>query len=69
MPKLDGYELVRALRREPGCRQVPIVMVTSKDDRIDAVKGYDAGADAYLTKPADADDLVRTLNALLRKKS
>jgi len=32
------------------------------------VKGYDAGADAYLTKPAEADDLVRTLDALLRRK-
>jgi CheY-like chemotaxis protein/chemotaxis signal transduction protein len=68
MPKLDGYELVRALRREPSYRQVPIVMVTSKDARIDAVKGYDAGADAYLAKPAEADELVRTLDALLRRK-
>jgi len=69
MPKLDGYELVRALRREPRYREVPIVMVTSKDARIDAVKGYDAGADAYLTKPAEADELVRTLDALLRRKA
>jgi len=68
MPKMDGYELVRALRREPSYRQVPIVMVTSKDARIDAVKGYDAGADAYLTKPAEADELVRTLDTLLRRK-
>jgi chemotaxis protein histidine kinase CheA/ActR/RegA family two-component response regulator len=68
MPKMDGYELVRALRQEPGYRQVPIVMVTSKDARIDAIKGYDAGADAYLGKPAEADELVRTLDALLRRK-
>jgi two-component system chemotaxis sensor kinase CheA len=68
MPKLDGYELVRALRQEPRYRQVPIVMVTSKDARIDAMKGYDAGADAYLNKPAEADELVRTLDALLRRK-
>jgi CheY-like chemotaxis protein len=68
MPKLDGYELVRALRQEPHYRQVPIVMVTSKDARIDAMKGYDAGADAYLAKPAEADELVRTLDALLRRR-
>jgi chemotaxis protein histidine kinase CheA/ActR/RegA family two-component response regulator len=68
MPKMDGYELVRALRQDPHYRQVPIVMVTSKDARIDAIKGYDAGADAYLGKPAEADDLVRTLDALLRRK-
>ncbi|HVY28227.1 MAG TPA: response regulator [Polyangiaceae bacterium] len=69
MPKVDGYELVRALRQEAHYRQVPIVMVTSKDARIDAIKGYDAGADAYLTKPAEADELVRTLDSLLRRKS
>ena len=68
MPKMDGYELVRALRQEPHYRHVPIVMVTSKDARIDAVKGYDAGADAYLAKPAEADELVRTLDTLLRRK-
>jgi chemotaxis protein histidine kinase CheA len=68
MPKMDGYELVRALRQEPGYRQVPIVMVTSKDARIDAIKGYDAGADAYLGKPAEADELVRTLDGLLRRR-
>jgi chemotaxis protein histidine kinase CheA len=68
MPKLDGYELVRALRQEPHYRHVPIVMVTSKDARIDAIKGYDAGADAYLAKPAAADELVRVLDGLLRRR-
>jgi two-component system chemotaxis sensor kinase CheA len=68
MPKMDGYELVRALRQEPSYRRTPIVMVTSKDARIDAMKGYDVGADAYLGKPAEADELVRTLDALLRRK-
>jgi chemotaxis protein histidine kinase CheA/CheY-like chemotaxis protein len=67
MPKLDGYELVRAHRQEPHYRHVPIVMVTSKDARIDAMKGFDAGADAYLTKPAEADELVRTLDGLLQR--
>ena len=43
------------------------VLVTSKDARIDAMKGLDAGADAYLTKPAEADELVRTLDGLLQR--
>ncbi len=68
MPNRDGYELVRALRTDPNYREVPIVMVTSKDARIDAVRGYDAGADAYLTKPADAEELIRTLGSLLQKR-
>jgi CheY-like chemotaxis protein len=69
MPNRDGYELVRALRADPNYRDVPIVMVTSKDARIDAVRGYDAGADAYLMKPADAEELIHTLDELLRKRS
>ncbi len=68
MPKLDGYELTRALRREPRYQSVPIVMVTSKDARIDTLRGYDAGADAYITKPADAGELIRTLDALLARR-
>jgi two-component system chemotaxis sensor kinase CheA len=68
MPNRDGYELVRALRSDPNYRDTPIVLVTSKDARIDAVRGYDAGADAYLTKPADADELIRTLDSLLRQR-
>ena len=48
MPGLDGFELTRALRQEPRYQKVPIVIVTSKDTRIDALRGFDAGADAYL---------------------
>ena len=69
MPHRDGYELVRALRTDPNYRDTPIVLVTSKDARIDAVRGYDAGADAYLTKPADADELIRTIDTLLRQRT
>ena len=68
MPKMDGYELARALRAEPRYRTTPIVMVTSKDARIDALRGHDAGADAYLTKPADPRKLVATLDALLSRR-
>jgi two-component system, chemotaxis family, sensor kinase CheA len=68
MPKLDGYELTRALRRDPRYHGVPIVMVSSKDARIDTLRGLDAGADEYLTKPADAAELVRVLDALLARR-
>jgi two-component system chemotaxis sensor kinase CheA len=68
MPRLDGYELARRLRERPAYRDVPIVMLTSKDARLDSVRGYDAGADAYLTKPADADELVRTLAGLIARR-
>jgi DNA-binding response OmpR family regulator len=67
MPRMDGYELTRALRADPRTARVPIVMVTGKDTRIDALRGYDAGADVYLTKPSDARELIGTLEDLLRR--
>jgi two-component system, chemotaxis family, sensor kinase CheA len=68
MPKMDGYDLARALRKDPRYQATPIVMVTSKDARIDTLRGHDAGADAYLTKPTDPRRLVATLDALLRRR-
>ncbi|MEZ4225492.1 MAG: response regulator [Polyangiaceae bacterium] len=66
MPRMDGYDLVRELRRRPAYATTPVVMVTSKDARIDALRGADAGANAYLTKPVDGTALVRTLGELLQ---
>jgi chemotaxis protein histidine kinase CheA/ActR/RegA family two-component response regulator len=68
MPRLDGYELTRALRADARYRDVPIVMVTSKDARIDTMRGYDAGANAYITKPADVNELVSVLDGLLARR-
>jgi DNA-binding response OmpR family regulator len=69
MPRLDGYELTRRLRQTPGYVEIPIVMVTSKEARLDALRGLDAGADAYLKKPVDADELIRTLLGLLARRA
>ncbi len=66
MPTMDGYELTRRLRALPAYRDVPIVMVTSKDERIDRIRGFDAGVDAYLTKPTDAAELRRVIERHLR---
>jgi chemotaxis protein histidine kinase CheA len=68
MPEMDGYELTRRLRAIPGYRDVPIVMVTSKAERIDRIRGFDAGVDAYLTKPTDAAELLRVITRHLRPK-
>jgi two-component system chemotaxis sensor kinase CheA len=67
MPGLDGLALTRALRQDPRYREVPILMMTSKDDRIDALRGLDAGADAYLTKPSDMRQVIRTVEELLAR--
>jgi DNA-binding response OmpR family regulator len=65
MPRLDGYELTRALRALPAYANTPIVMVTSMGERIDRVRGFDAGVDEYITKPHDRTQLLRAVRKLL----
>jgi two-component system chemotaxis sensor kinase CheA len=65
MPRMDGYELTRALRAMPEYADTPIVMVTSKGERIDRVRGFDAGVDEYITKPHDRQLLLRAVRKLL----
>ncbi len=65
MPRMDGYELTRALRAMPVYAQTPIVMVTSMGERIDRVRGFDAGVDEYITKPHDRTQLLKVVRKLL----
>jgi len=65
MPRLDGYELTRALRALPEYADTPIIMVTSMGERIDRVRGFDAGVDEYITKPHDRAQLLRAVRKLL----
>ncbi|MCE9576239.1 MAG: response regulator [Deltaproteobacteria bacterium] len=65
MPRMDGYELTRALRAMPSYADTPIVMVTSRGERIDRVRGFDAGVDEYITKPHDRQLLLRAIKKLL----
>jgi two-component system, chemotaxis family, sensor kinase CheA len=65
MPRMDGYELTRALRAMPEYADIPIVMVTSRGERIDRVRGFDAGVDEYITKPHDRQLLLRAVRKLL----
>jgi two-component system chemotaxis sensor kinase CheA len=69
MPRMDGYELTRALRATPEYRNTPIVMVTSRGERIDRVRGFDAGVDEYITKPHDRHMLLQAIAKLLAKTS
>ncbi|HEY7956607.1 MAG TPA: response regulator [Polyangia bacterium] len=62
MPGKDGYELTRALRADPRHKDVPIVMVTSRSEHLDRVRGFDAGVDEYLVKPLDQGELERAID-------
>ena len=64
LPGIDGFEVCRRIRR---LSEVPIIMVTARDDSHDVVAGLEAGADDYLSKPFDAKVLSARIRALLRR--
>jgi two-component system, OmpR family, response regulator MprA len=64
MPGVDGFEVCRTVRRESA---VPILMLTARDESIDKVNGLDCGADDYVVKPFDAEELLARVRALLRR--
>jgi DNA-binding response OmpR family regulator len=67
LPKKNGLQLSTELRREGV--EAPILMLTGRDSTPDVVRGLNAGADDYLTKPFDFDELVARVNALTRRRS
>jgi DNA-binding response OmpR family regulator len=64
LPELDGYDVTRSLRKESN---VPILMLTARDDEIDRVLGLELGADDYLTKPFSMRELLARIKAMLRR--
>jgi DNA-binding response OmpR family regulator len=69
MPKINGIDVCRRLKGDTSLPFIPIVLVTAKADSNDVVKGLDAGADEYLTKPVDHKVLIARVKALLRLKA
>ena len=61
LPGMDGYKILSVIRRSPEFRQLPVIMLTSKDGLLDKVKGRLARSTAYLTKPFDPDELLKTI--------
>lgn len=69
MPGIDGFETCRRLKADPALRHIPVVMVTALDQRQDRIKGLEAGADEFLTKPVDDVALFARVRSLLRLKT
>jgi DNA-binding NarL/FixJ family response regulator len=65
MPKLDGYGVLTALRRDPRTATVPFIFLTAKGERPDVRAGMNLGADDYLTKPASAEEVVAAVESRL----
>ncbi len=68
MPGMDGYEVCRALKADPATAHIPVVMITALVDPAERVRGLEAGADDFLSKPVDDATLFARMRALLRVK-
>ncbi len=68
MPGMDGFEVCRRLKADMATAHIPVVMVTALDQPSDRVKGLDAGADDFLTKPVDEIALIARVRSLARLK-
>ncbi|MCH7320385.1 response regulator transcription factor [Solibacillus sp. MA9] len=66
MPIMDGWELCKKIRM---FSNVPIMMLTARSEKLDLVKGLNTGADDYITKPFDEQELIARVNALLRRSN
>lgn len=69
MPGIDGIEVCRRLRNNPTTHDVPILMLTAKDEVGDRILGLQTGADDYLTKPFDFYELLERIKAILRRQN
>jgi twitching motility two-component system response regulator PilH len=65
MPNLNGFQATRAISKEPTTAQIPVVLVTTKDQETDKVWGMRQGAKAYITKPFTENQLIEVINSLL----
>jgi len=64
MPRLDGIDVLRALKGDPATRTVPIVMLTSSNEENDIVQSYDLGVNSYIVKPVDFGKFVEEIAKL-----
>ena len=68
MPEPDGFEVCRQIKRDPATRLIPVVLITGLHDLEDKIKGIDAGADDFLAKPFNFDELIARVRSLIRLK-
>ena len=68
MPGMDGFETCRRLKADPATRHIPVVLVTAQDGREDRIRGLEAGADDFITKPLDDLILFARVRSLVRLK-
>ncbi|RJS83962.1 response regulator [Methanophagales archaeon] len=67
LPKLNGFEVCQRLKKDDATNSIPIIMLTAKGETSDKIKGIEIGADDYVTKPFDLDELKARIKAVLRR--
>jgi len=69
MPGMDGFQVIRALRTQGLTRHLPVIIVTARDDVESRQRAMAAGANEYVIKPFDLEELVQTITSLVSKSS
>jgi DNA-binding response OmpR family regulator len=68
LPKLDGYKVCRLLKFDERYKHIPILMLTAKTQQKDKLLGQETGADEYITKPFEIDELMKKIKTYLNKQ-
>lgn len=68
MPKMDGLQLLQEMGKRPKLNRIPFIFFSAKSENVDIKNGLDMGADDYLTKPFELEDLLRSIHKSLQKK-
>lgn len=68
MPEMNGYELCRWIKNDPAAQGVPVLICSTKDQEFDRYWGMKQGADAYITKPFQPGEMLKTVKQLLRDR-
>lgn len=69
MPQVDGYQFLQQMREDPRFSQLPVVFLTARGMTKDRIQGYNAGVDAYLSKPFDPDELTAIVSNIVARRT
>jgi DNA-binding NarL/FixJ family response regulator len=69
MPQVDGYQFLKQMREDPRFEALPVVFLTARGMTSDRIQGYNAGVDAYISKPFDPDELVAIVSNILARRA
>jgi len=69
MPNKNGWEVIKEVKSKPGLNEIPIILLTAKNDEVDMFKGYELGANYYMTKPFTKAQLLYGLKLMFEEAS